>query len=433
MAISNSFTPVRPAPLSQARVSQARLSQVRTSPAHISMAQARRIALAAQGLGRALPANPGIRQLGSLIGRLGLLQLDSVNVFERSHYLPVFARLGSYDKADLDRLAFARRGRFIEYWAHEAAVIPVDTWPLLRWRMQAYRDHAAADATHWANANRPMMDWLLAELADKGPLPASAIEHDANKRSGPWWGWSEVKTGLEVLFRWGEVVSGGRTRFERSYALPQQVLSDEILGREVPADEARRQLVEHAARAHGIATASDLADYFRLKSAQAQPAIRELVEEGVLLPVTVPEWKQVAYLHRDARIPRRIETTALLSPFDPVVWQRSRAERVFGFHYRIEIYTPQPKRVFGYYVLPLLIDDALVGRIDLKSDRQNGVLRVQASWSEADAPGDTAARLAPLLRQTAAWQGMDEVEVMDRGDLAAAVAGELGQRATAVD
>jgi uncharacterized protein YcaQ len=408
------------------------VSQTRVSQTRVSQTQARRIALAAQGLGGPLPANPGIRQLGSLIGRLGLLQLDSVNVFERSHYLPAFARLGAYDKADLDQLAFARRGRFIEYWAHEAAVIPLETWPLLRWRMQHYRDSAGADAQHWAHANRPMMDWLLAELADKGPLPASAIEHDANKRSGPWWGWSEVKTGLEVLFRWGEVVSGGRTRFERSYALPQQILSDEVLGREVPTHEARRQLVEHAARAHGIATASDLADYFRLKSAQALPAIRELVEDGVLLPVTVPGWKHEAYLHRDARIPRRIETTALLSPFDPVVWQRSRAERLFGFHYRIEIYTPQPKRVFGYYVLPLLIDDALVGRIDLKSDRQNGVLRVQASWSETDAPSDTAARLAPLLRQTAAWQGLDEVEVMNRGDLAGAVAAELGVRTTSV-
>ena len=411
-------------------VSHARVSPTRVSPTRVSPTQARRIALAAQGFGRPAPASPGIRQLTSLIGRLGLLQLDSVNVFERSHYLPAFARIGGYDKADLDRLAFARRGRFIEYWAHEAAIIPVETWPLMRWRMQAYRDHAAANTKHWANANRPMLDWLLAELADKGPLPASAIEHDANKRSGPWWGWSEVKTGLEVLFRWGEVVSGGRTRFERSYALPQQVLPDEVLGREVPAHEARKRLVEHAARAHGIATASDLADYFRLKSAQTMPAIHELVEEGVLLPVTVTDWKHAAYVHRDARIPRRIETTALLSPFDPVVWQRSRAERLFGFHYRIEIYTPQPKRVYGYYVLPLLVDDALVGRIDLKSDRQNGVLRVQAAWSETDAPGapghgETAARLAPLLRQTAAWQGLDDVEVMDRGNLAAAVAAEL--------
>lgn len=407
------------------------ISAGRASRSQVSQAQARRIALAAQGFGRPARANPGIRHLNSMIGRLGLLQLDSVNVFERSHYLPAFARLGAYDKADLDRLTFAKKSHFIEYWAHEAALIPVDTWPLLRWRMRDYRDQAARDDDHWANANRPMMDWLLAELAEKGPLPASAIEHDANKRSGPWWGWSEVKTGLEVLFRWGEVVSGGRTRFERTYALPEHVLPTDVLKRDVSAHEARKQLVAHAAGAHGIGTASDLADYFRLKRAQALPAIQELVEEGVLLPVDVPGWKQSAYLHRDARIPRRVETTALLSPFDPVVWERARAERLFGFHYRIEIYTPKPKRIYGYYVLPLLIDDRLVGRIDLKSDRQNGVLRVQAAWIEAEAAGsaplaDTAARLAPLLQRTAAWQGLGEIEVMDRGTLARAVAAELG-------
>jgi len=406
-----------------------RTSSTQRSLAQVSAAQARRIALAAQGLGRPAQPNPGIRQLGSLIERLGLLQLDSVNVFERSHYLPAFARLGAYDKTQLDRLTFAKKGRFIEYWAHEAAVIPVETWPLLRWRMRDFRDLAARDDGHWSAANRPMMDWLLAELADKGPLPASAIEHDANKRSGPWWGWSEVKTGLEVLFRWGEVVSGGRSRFERTYALPEQVLPVEVLGREVAPREARKQLLAHAARAHGIGTASDLADYFRLTRTQAMPAIQELVDEGELVPVTVPGWKQGAYLHRDARVPRRIETTALLSPFDPVVWERARAERLFGFHYRIEIYTPKPKRVFGYYVLPLLIDDRLVGRVDLKSDRQNGVLRVQAAWREADAAlseGEIAARLAPLLRQTAAWQGLGGIEVMDRGTLAAAAAAELG-------
>jgi uncharacterized protein YcaQ len=373
-----------------------------------------------------VPAVPGIRQLGSLVGRLGLLQLDSVNVFERSHYLPAFARLGAYDKADLDRLTFAKKSRFIEYWAHEAALIPVDTWPLLRWRMQDHLDQATRDDTHWANAHRPMMDWLLAELADKGPMPASAIEHDANKRSGPWWGWSEVKTGLEVLFRWGEVVSGGRTRFERVYALPEQVLPADVLERDVSAHEARKQLVAHAAASHGIGTASDLADYFRMKRAQTMPAIHELVDEGVLLPVEVPGWKQNTYLHRDARIPRRIEATALLSPFDPVVWDRARAERLFGFRYRIEIYTPKPQRIYGYYVLPLLVDDRLVGRIDLKSDRQKGVLRVQAAWAEPDAPANTAERLAPLLRRTAAWQGLGEIEVMNRGTLARAAAAELG-------
>ena len=403
----------------------------------ISAAQARRIALAAQGLGRPRSTEPGTRQLTGVISRLGLLQLDSVNVFERSHYLPVFARLGPYDKAALDRLTFARKGRYIEYWAHEAAVIPIETWPLLRWRMEGFRQQMADDADHWMHDNRAMIEWLRAELADKGPLPASAIEHDANKRNGPWWGWSDVKRGLEVLFKVGELVSGGRTRFERAYALPEQVLPGGILDAEVPRDASIRRLMEHAARAHGIGTTSDFADYFRLKTVDARPALRDLEDAGMLIPVRVHGWERAgrpaeAWMHRDARIPRRIDATALLSPFDPVVWERARAERMFGFRYRIEIYTPQPKRVYGYYVLPLLIDDRLVGRIDLKSDRQNGVLRVQASWTEPDAPAETAARLAPLLGEIAAWQGLERVEVMARGDLADALAAELGQRVTPV-
>ncbi|GAB3037026.1 winged helix-turn-helix domain-containing protein [Parafrigoribacterium mesophilum] len=395
----------------------------------MSPATARRIALAAQGFGRKPVTAVGTRQLNLLIERLGLLQLDSVNVFERSHYLPALARLGPYDKTTLDALAFPRKGRYLEYWAHEAAIIPVETWPLLRWRMERFRQRSADDHTAWSHANGPMIAWLKAELADKGPLPASAVEHDANKRSGPWWGWSDVKRGLEVLFRWGELVSAGRQRFERTYALPEQILPSELLAREVSEQESFKQLLAHAARAHGIGTASDLGDYFRLKSKDVIPALRALEDEGLISPVTVPGWNRPAWLHRDARIPRRIDATALLSPFDPIVWDRPRAQRMFGFHYRIEIYTPKPKRVFGYYVLPLLVDDALVGRVDLKSDRQNGVLRVQAAWQEPDAPQHTAARLAPLLRSTAQWQGLDSVEVMNRGNLAAAVAAELGQRA----
>ncbi|TQL47279.1 hypothetical protein FB562_0335 [Homoserinimonas aerilata] len=400
----------------------------------LSSAQARRIALAAQGFDRPAPASVGSRQLRSLIGRLGLLQLDSVNVFERSHYLPAFARLGPYDKTQLDRLTFSRRSDHIEYWAHEAAVIPIESWPLMRWRMQRYRDDAMRRDDHWAHTNGPMMEWLRAELADKGPLPASAIEHDANKRSGPWWGWSDVKRGLETMFRWGELVTAGRTRFERSYALPEQILAPDILRREVTEAEAHRQLIEQSARAHGVGTASDLADYYRLKANDALPAIRSLVDEGVLVPVTVESWQRgnravPAWMHRDARLPRRIETTALLSPFDPVVWERARAERLFDFHYRIEIYTPAPQRVYGYYSLPLLIDDDIVGRVDLKSDRQNRVLRVQSAWAEPGAPEEAAARLAPLLERTAQWQGLERVEVMRRGTLAEAVASELGLQA----
>lgn len=393
----------------------------------VSAASARRIALAAQGFARPRPAAVGKRQLNALIGRIGLLQLDSVNVFERSHYLPVFARLGAYDKATLDALTFAHSGDYVEYWAHEAAVIPVETWPLLRWRMQHYREKHAGDLSAWAHANGPMIAWLKAELAEKGPMPASAIEHDANKRSGPWWGWSDVKIGLEVLFRWGELASAGRTGFQRRYALPEQVLPASVIERAVPRAEAQRELVRHAAVAHGIGTASDFADYFRMGRADTLAAVHSLAEEGVLLPVAVEGWKQPAWLHRDARMPRRVDAAALLSPFDPVVWDRKRAERLFDFHYRIEIYTPAPKRVFGYYSLPILLGDRVVGRIDLKNDRQAGVLRVQSAWHEEGVSPEVAAQVAPLVRAAAAWQGLSDVTVNDWGTLALPLAEELAR------
>ncbi|TFD88052.1 winged helix-turn-helix domain-containing protein [Cryobacterium lactosi] len=396
----------------------------------ISPALARRIALAAQGFGRPAAPAPGIRQLGALVDRLGLLQIDSVNVFERSHYMPAFSRLGPYDKAQLDRLSGGAKPRLTEYWVHEASLIPVDDWPLFRWRMQAYRDKAAADDAHWSQDNAPMLAWLLGELAANGPMRASAIEHDANTKRGPWWGWSDVKIGLETLFRWGDVVSGGRERFERVYALPEQVFSTELLDRQVSAADAHRTLISQAARAHGIGTVKDLADYFRLRTEPARAAITDLVDAGELIPVEVPGWGRggaagAAWLHRDARLPRRMDAAAVLSPFDPVVWERARALRLFDFHYRIEIYTPQEKRQFGYYVLPVLLGDTIVGRVDLKNDRQAGVLRVQASWAEPTAPADTAARLAGVLRSTAAWQGLSDIEVVPRGTLAAGLAAEL--------
>jgi uncharacterized protein YcaQ len=396
----------------------------------LSPALARRIALAAQGFGRPPGATPGIRQLDALVNRLGLLQIDSVNVFERSHYLPAFSRLGVYDKAQLDRLTSGREARFTEYWAHEASFLPLDAWPLFRWRMHAHRDLSARAPGDWSQANRPMLDWLLAELAENGPLRASAIEHDANKRRGPWWGWSDVKTGLETLFRWGDVVSAGRERFERVYGLPEQVFPAELRERQIGRHDAHRELVSRAARAHGIGTARDFADYFRLKSAATQTAIRELEDSGELIPVEVPGWARggkaaAAWLHRDARLPRRMDAAAVLSPFDPVVWERARALRLFGFHYRIEIYTPEPQRVFGYYSLPVLLGDTIAGRVDLKNDRQAGVLRVQAAWAEEGAPADTAERLASVLRDAARWQGLGEIAVVQRGTLAAGLAAEL--------
>lgn len=396
----------------------------------VSAAMARRIALAAQGFG-ARPASPvGIRQLTALVNRLELLQIDSVNVFERSHYMPAFSRLGAYDKTQLDRLTTGREARFTEYWAHEASFLPINVWPLFHWRMQHYRDCSAGTPGDWSHANRPMLDWLMAELAANGPMRASAIEHDANKRSGPWWGWSDVKIGLEILFRWGDVVSAGRNRFERVYALPERVFPPELLGRTISTADAHRELVSRSARAHGIGTVKDFADYFRLKSAPTLVAMRELAEAGELIPVEVPGWGPrggagAAWLHRDARLPRAMDAQAVLSPFDPVVWERARALRLFDFHYRIEIYTPEPKRVFGYYSLPILLGDTVVGRVDLKNDRQAGVLRVQAAWAEPAAPADTAGRLAQVLREAAEWQGLSEIVVAPRGNLAAGLAAEL--------
>ncbi len=401
----------------------------------VSPAQARRIALAAQGFGRPRAAAPGIRQLDLLVQRLRLLQLDSVNVFERSHYLPVFARLGAYDKADLDRLTFGPKARYTEAWAHVASLIPRETWPLWGWRREATRARHENNPKSWIHANRGMLDWLRAELAEKGPLPAGKIEHDANKRKGTWWEWSDVKLGLEYLFDWGEVVSAGRTNFERVYGLPEQVLPSELLNHSASKHDAQRQLLLWSAEAHGIGTLGDLADYFRIMKTEAKPILQELVDEGELLPVEVPGWERngrplPVYLHAEARIPRRMETAALLSPFDPVVWERDRALRTFDFHYRIEIYTPEPKRVFGYYTLPVLIDDRIVGRIDLKSDRQRGVLRVQSAWSEGDAAFGSEDRIAGLVTEAASWQGLAEIEVVDRGTLATSIAGALGVRAT---
>ncbi|MGL4340214.1 MAG: winged helix-turn-helix domain-containing protein [Rhodoglobus sp.] len=408
----------------------------------VSAAQARRIALAAQGFGRP-HAQVGTRQLNQVIRRLGVLQLDSVNVFERSHYLPVFARLGPYDKSLLDQLTFSRRSGYTEAWAHQAAIIPVESWPLWRWAMDARRQ-PTSHWGRWAEAHAPMLNFLRSELATAGPLTARSVEHESNVRTGPWWGWSDVKTGLECLFMFGEVVTAGRVRFERVYALAEQRLPAEIINRTIPKHDAVRELVRRGAQALGIGTVRDIADYWRLPQATTRVAINELVDSGDLVPVTVGTprtagsgtahtrtstkssggpspsrdgaWGIAAFLHRDARIPRRIEHAALLSPFDPVVWERARALRMFDFHYRIEIYTPASQRIFGYYSLPLLIDEAIVGRIDLKTDRQSRTLLVQSAWRQPGAFIDLE-RVTALLRDTATWQGMEGIKVMGRGDL----------------
>jgi uncharacterized protein YcaQ len=414
----------------------------------ISLDAARRIALAAQGFQAAPSADPGrpapgVRSLRALVHRLGVLQIDSVNVLERSHYLPVFARLGAYATADLDRLTHRAGSGLIEYWGHEATFMPVSSWPLWRWKMSARRAKAAADPSHWSHANGPMLDWLLDDLAANGPQPASAVEHEASVRQGPWWGWSDVKTGLEVLFAWGLVVSAGRTpSFERIYALPEQVLPSTVIDAEPSRQEAISSLVSHALRATGIGTVSDIADYYRLPVADSRRVIDDLVDAGVALPATIRSTGSAAtdsaatgsstaarprpvWIHRDAARPRRIRRDALLSPFDPVVWTRPRAERLFDFHYRIEIYTPAPKRVFGYYVLPVLLDGVVGARVDLKSDRATGRLLVQSAWLEPGAPADATDRLASLLRDLADWQGHGEISVGSRGGGVEALAAVL--------
>lgn len=392
-------------------------------PDSLSPAAARRVLLAAQGFG-SRPTTVGTRQLNLLLARLRLLQLDSVNVYERSHYLPAAARLGAYDTALLDRLTFGRRSAYTEQWAHEAAIVPVDDWPLFAWRRQAFRDKHA----QYFSDEAATLDWLRAELAAKGPLTSAEVEHADNVRQGPWWGWSSTKRGLESLFRAGELVVAGRTRFQRRYALAEAVLPPEIGTREVSRVDALRELVRRSSVALGIGTIGDLADYYRLRVDDTKAAVLELVEAGELREVRVDGWTQRAYLHRDVRIPRRVEATALLSPFDPVVWDRDRALRMFGFHYRIEIYTPAPQRVYGYYTLPVLVDDAVPARVDLKSDRQRGVLRVQSAWSEAGAPPATVERVALAVREASGWRGLPDIEVADRGDLAPALAAELGVR-----
>jgi uncharacterized protein YcaQ len=390
----------------------------------LSAAEARRVALAAQGFAAARPPHPGTRQLNLAIARMATLQIDSVNVFARSHYMPLFARLGAYDVAALDRLLFARRAPYVEYWAHVASFIPVADWGLFRFRMDDMRRKYGTKPDDWFASHRDIVDWVRAELAARGPLRPAQIEHDAKTASrGAWWDWDVVKNALEHLWLFGEVAIAGRAGFERRYALAEHVLPSAALT-PVARTDAVRELVGRAARAHGVATASDLADYWRLKDRRAVlTAIAELTDAGTLRPVTVQGWTSggrpaKAWVHRDAVLPRRVDAAAVLTPFDPVVWFRDRAQRLFDFEYRIEIYTPAPRRRFGYYSLPVLIGDDLVGRVDLKADRASSTLRVQSAWWEHGRPADAAARLADELRLAARWQSLDSVSVSHRGDAA---------------
>ena len=405
----------------------------------LSAAEARRIALAAQGFGAPRPAAVGTRQLNSAMARMATLQIDSVNVFARSHYLPLFSRLGAYDTATLDRLLFARRPPYVESWAHVAAFIPADDWRLFQFRRDDLR--AKYGTEEWMSANRDTVEWVLAELAARGPLRPAELDRDAQRtRRGPWWDWDVVKSTLEHLFFFGDVAIAGRRGFERRYALAEQVIPADALANPVPRDEAVRELVRRAARAYGVATAADIADYWRIRDRRGVlAAVADLVDDGELLPVTIEGWTRAGrpvptWLHRDARLPRRVDATAILTPFDPVVWFRDRAQRLFDFEYRIEIYVPAPKRVYGYYSLPVLVGDDIVGRVDLKADRQSSRLLVQSAWWEHGAPPHAAERLADELRSAAQWQGLEEISVSRWGsatdDLAAALPGSSRHDAT---
>jgi uncharacterized protein YcaQ len=383
--------------------------------------QARRVALAAQGFNDPLPSTVTRRHLRRMVDRTQLLQIDSVNVFARAHLMPAFARLGPWPVDLLDDLAFRRRELF-EYWGHEASYLPMELHPLLRWRMA----RAESLEEGWGGPLRVFKERpefvgsLLHRLHEEGPCGAGALR-EAPRGKGGWWGWDDVKRGLEYLFWSGRVTTSRRTSgFERLYDVTERVIPAAVLALPTPTrEDAQRELVRRAAVAHGVGTEKDLRDYFRLRPGEARVAVASLVEEGALLQVEVEGWRRPAYLHVDAGRPRWVRRQALLSPFDPLVWERSRTERLWGVDYRIEIYVPAPKRVYGYYCLLFLQDEAIRARVDLKADRRAGVLRVLSTWREQEAlPGATAAGLAEELRRAAGWQGLDDVVVEDRGDLA---------------
>ncbi|MFL5897118.1 MAG: winged helix-turn-helix domain-containing protein [Solirubrobacterales bacterium] len=401
----------------------------------LSAEQARRLALAAQGFGRARPAGRvDARHLRRAIDDVGLLQLDSVNVLCRSHYMPVYSRLGPYPRQALDQLAWhvdgqgkarrARRRDLIEYWGHEASLLPVELQPLLRWRM------ARADGLAWKGVARvaaeqpQLLEFVLNAVRERGPIRASELAAAGRRRApGEMWSWSEEKTALEYLFFSGQVCAARRVNFERLYDLPERVLPRHVLEAATPTqEEAQRQLLLIAAKRLGVATEADLGDYFRLPRTESKARVAELAEEGGLVPVRVEGWPRPAYLstERPAGLRRAAAARALLTPFDSLVWARERTERLFGFRYRIEIYVPAPKRVYGYYVLPLLLGDRLVARVDLKSDRQAGVLRVRGAFAEPHAdPARVAKELAEELRLLSDWLELGGVSVARKGDLAA--------------
>lgn len=422
----------------------------------LSAAEARMLVLSRLGLrggvtGPRSKNHTDAQRILDIVDRLGYLQLDSVNVFERAHFMPLFSRLGNYDRGALLDLqtanlnatdAATRSPALVEYWAHEASVVPVDELPLFKFRMDRVRHQPRAGWRDWVDANSGLVEWLLAEVRDRGPLKVSQIEHDQNKRKGTWWGWSDVKTGLEWLFHIGALTSAGRDAFSRVYALPEQVLPPHVVEALQPTSmyapdshvPARQLLITKAASALGVASWSELSDYFRQKPTETRGWRAQMVERGDLIEAKVEGWNEPAYLSPAtvaelSEAPAGTNPTTILSPFDHLTWNRERAQRLFGFDYKIEIYVPKERRIFGYYTLPILHNRKLVGRIDLKSDRQNSVLISQAAWAEdwADPKqiDSIAAGLAKNLRLAQEWQGLSAIRVEPAGNLSAALATAL--------
>jgi uncharacterized protein YcaQ len=392
----------------------------------LTAAQARRIAVAAQGFSEPRPSGPVTRaHLRRLISRIQVLQLDSVSVAVRAHYAPVFSRLGPYDRGVLDRAAWDHSARsprlLVEYWAHEAALMYVDDWPLLRWRMRQYRH--GRWGTHIVKANPQLADDIVAAVAQLGPSTAGQIEAhlaaEPRAAKGAWWSRTDTKWVAEALFAAGVLTTATRVGFARHYDLTERVLPPDVLARDVDEDDAVRELTRRAASALGVGTEADIRDYFRLAAGQAKPAIAKLVADRELESIEVDGWSAPAYLAAGQTIPRRDRGTALLCPFDPLIFFRPRVQRLFGFHYRIEIYTPASKRQHGYYVWPFLLDGELVGRVDLKADRAADALHVVGAFIEPGrSPARVAAALASELATMAAWLGLAGVTVGKRGDLA---------------
>lgn len=407
-------------------------SEVPRRSGSLSLREARRIALCAQGFGQPRNHEPSTkRDLHRLAQRLGVLQIDSVNIIARAHTLPGFSRLGNYATTDLDALAYdGRKRKLFEYWGHEASYLPVEMQPLFRWRMAraAAGTEMYSGLVRFGREKSALIEKVRREVEARGPMAASDLSFK-EKGGGGWWGWSDGKSALEWLFWAGEITTATRRgAFERIYDLTERVLPKAVLAVPTPdVADAQRELMRISASAIGVGTERCLRDYFRLGPADSRVRIAELLEAGELLPVHVEGWDKPAYLWHQARIPRRVAAQALLAPFDPLIWQRERTEALFGARIRLEIYTPAEKRVHGYYVLPFVLGERVVARVDLKADRQAKTLRVLATHSEPDSDGgQTLDPLAAELRLMAHWLGLERIEIVARGDLAEGLADVMG-------